>query len=400
VQRVDAPMPLATDETGLVLSGGGARASYQVGALRAIAKLLPKSVHQPFPVICGTSAGAINAAMLGTHADSFRRGVACLLRWWRRIDVTDVYRADVATLVRHAANLIANLAGGGHGPRRAATLLDNAPLAELLGAGIDLGRVRAHLDAGHLHALGINATSYGSGQAVTFFEARQGVGPWQRVRRRGERCRLATSHLMASAAIPFVFPAVRVGTDYYMDGSVRQMAPLAPALHLGAKRIVAVAVGQFAGQPAPAGATAYPSLGQVAGHALASVFLDNLAADLERLHTVNRLASLAPAGLLAASGVDARHVDVLVLLPTHDLGELALSYADRLPRGIHYLLRGHGSMQGTGASLLSYLLFDRAYCRELLRQGYADAMARRDELIAFLGSSSVSFIPLFPPELR
>ncbi len=178
-------MPPAANVTGLVLSGGGARAAYQVGALRAIAKLMPRDQRQPFPIICGTSAGAINAALLGSNADSFRRGVARLVRWWRRIVVTDVYRGDLVTLARHAVRLIGSLGGGGHGPRGAPTLLDNTPLAALLRAGIDLSRVKAHIESGHLRALGINATSYGTGHAVTFFEAAATVAEWRRARRRG-----------------------------------------------------------------------------------------------------------------------------------------------------------------------------------------------------------------------
>ena len=386
--------------TGLVLSGGGARAAYQVGALRAVARLLPRSNAQPFPVICGTSAGAINAALLASNADSFRRGVARLLRWWRRIRVTDVYRADLVTLTRHAARLIGSLGGGGHGPWGAPTLLDNAPLAGLLRSGIDLSQVRAHIESGHLRALGINATSYGTGHAVTFFEGASDVAEWWRARRRGERCRLGTEHLMASSAIPFVFPAIRVGGDYYMDGSVRQIAPLSPALHLGAKRIVVLAVGQFTGQSTSAATYAaqaprQPSLGQIAGHALSSVFLDNLGVDLERLHQVNGLLSLLPPGEATERNRAAAHVDAFVLSPTRDLGTLALGYADRLPRGVRYLLRGHGSTHGTGANLLSYLLFDRAFSRVLLKEGYDDAMARRDELAGFLRGAPAG-LPLFP----
>ena len=394
-------MALAEHETGLVLSGGGARVAYQVGALRAIAKLMPKGGAQPFPVICGTSAGAINAALLASNADSFRRGVARLVRWWRDIRVTDVYRADLFTLARHAARLIGILGGGGHGPRGAPTLLDNAPLAALLRSGIDLSRVRTHIESGHLRALGINATSYGTGHAVTFFEGASDLAEWRRARRRGERCRLAREHLMASSAIPFVFPAIRIGGDYYMDGSVRQIAPLAPALHLGAKRIVVLAVGQFNGQSASAAAARHhPSLGQIAGHALSSVFLDNLGADLERLHQVNRLLSLLPPDEASRGTPAASHVDVFVLSPARDLGALALRYADRLPRGVHYLLRGHGSMAGTGANLLSYLLFDREFARVLLKQGYDDAMARRHELVGFLRGAAAGYPPLSPLELR
>ena len=383
-------------ETGLVLPGGGARAAYQVGALRAIARVLGKRATQPFPVICGTSAGAINAAVLGMHADAFRRGVARLLRWWRRIAVTDIYRADFATLGRHGLQLLASLGGGGLGPERAASLLDNAPLRKLLVSGIDTARIGAHIDAGNLRAVAINATSYGSGHAVTFYDGAPTLGPWHRVRRRGERGRLEIDHVMASAAIPLVFPAVRLGDDYYMDGSVRQIAPLAPALHLGATRVVVIAVGQFSGQAGVPATPHYPSLGQIAGHALSSVFLDNLAADLERLHTINRLADI----VRSPHGSNVRHVDVLVHAPTRDLGALALAYAHRLPGGVRYLLRGFGSTRGTGANLLSYLLFDHEYCRALMRQGFADAMARRDEIVAFLGEGSVNFMPLFPPEWR
>jgi NTE family protein len=383
-------------ETALVLPGGGARAAYQVGALRAIAQLLGKQSVHPFPVICGTSAGAINAAVLGTNADSFRSGVARLLRWWRAIAVTDVYRADLVTLTRHGLQLVASLGGGGLGPERATSLLDSTPLRRLLTAGIDTSRIRAHIDAGNLHAVAISATSYGSGHAVTFYDAQARLAPWRRVRRRGERCRIAIDHVMASAAIPLVFPAVRLGEDYYMDGSVRQIAPLAPALHLGAARVVVIAIGQFTGQSVAPAAPRYPSLGQIAGHALSSVFLDNLGADLERLYAINRLAALED----SHAGADARHIDVLVLAPSSDLGALAVQYRRRLPRGVRYLLRGLGSTRGTGSNLLSYLLFDREYCRALMRLGYDDAMARREEIVAFLAESAVRFIPIFPPEWR
>ena len=389
-------MASVRSETGLVLPGGGARAAYQVGALRAIAQVLPKKSIQPFPVICGTSAGAINAAVLSANADSFRRGVARLLRWWRAINVTDVYRADLVTLTRHGLQLVATLGGGGLGPERATSLLDSTPLRKLLSAGIDTETIHAHIEAGNLHAVAISATSYGSGHAVTFYDAAPELAPWHRVRRRGERCRLEIDHVLASSAIPLVFPALRIGDDYYMDGSVRQIAPLAPALHLGAARVVVIAIGQFTGQSMNAAAPRYPSLGQIAGHALSSVFLDNLAADLERLHAINRLATTT--GLHGHA--DARRVDVLVLAPSSDLGALAVQYAHRLPRSVRYFLRGLGSTRGTGSNLLSYLLFDREYCCALMQLGYADAMARRDEIVAFLADSTARFIPLFPPEWR
>jgi len=384
--------PLAT---GLVLSGGGARAAYQAGALAAIAAILGKRRRRPFSIISGTSAGAINAAMLAIHADDFRRGVARLTRWWRNVAVDDIYRADFATLSSHGMRFLAAMVGAGRAPEGAASMLDNGPLGSLLERALDMSRIALHCASGALSAIAINATSYTTGHAVTFFEGTDDHAPWKRTRRRGQRANLTVAHLVASTAIPFIFPAARVGDDFYMDGSVRQITPLSPALHLGAKRLVVIAVGQFFGQrkdAAPA-APEYPSFAQIAGHALSSVFLDNLGADLERLTQMNRLLALLPSRRLERSGLVLRHADALVLAPSVDIGSIALAHARRLPAGVRTLLRGFGSTRGAGANLLSYLLFDRTFCRTLLRLGYDDTLARRDELTAFLDVRRTNFLP-------
>jgi len=384
--------------TALVLSGGGARAAYQAGALRGIAAILGKRRKSPFPVISGTSAGAINAATLAIHADEFRLGVARLVRWWRRIGVDDVYRADFATLSLHGARFLASIVGVGSPPADAASMLDSAPLGTMLERVLEFDRLDGHLKSGALSALAVNATSYATGQAVTFFQGGADFLPWQRTRRRGERCRITHAHLMASAAIPFIFPAMQVGEDFFMDGSVRQIAPLSPALHLEAQRIVVIAVGQFAGQTTVTpGPPQYPSFAQVAGHALSSIFLDNLGADLERMMQLNRIVGMVPKARLAKRGVRLRNVDALVLAPGSDLGPLALRFADRLPHAVRTLLHGFGSTRGTGANLLSYLLFDRGFCRALLDLGYNDTMARKDEIAAFLDPARTTFIPLYWP---
>jgi len=389
----------ATAPTALVLSGGGARAAYQAGVLRAVAGILGKGRARPFPIICGTSAGAINAAALATEADDFRRGVAQLVRWWRRIGVADVYHGDLGTLSRHGMRFLAAMTGVGSPPPGAASMLDNAPLATFLQRVADLDRVRGHVAQGALTALAINATSYDTGQAVSFFEGAAECSSWQRTRRRGERARLGSDHLMASTAIPFIFPAVRLAGEYYMDGSVRQITPLSPALHLGARRIFVIGVGQFAGLRAPVKTDPppYPSFAQIAGHALSSIFLDNLGADLERLTQMNRLVDVLPPAKLARKGIRLAHVDAMMQAPSRDLGPLALAFADRLPAGVRTLLRGFGSTRGTGANLVSYLLFDRDFCRALLAEGYRDAMARRDEIAAFLDGESPQFLPLYMP---
>jgi len=386
--------------TALILPGGGARAAYQVGALRALAQLCKRGDPLPFPILCGTSAGSINAAMLAIHADDFRRGVARLMRWWLRVQVRDVYRADLATLSRHGMRWLADMLGGRPGPDQAAAMLDNSPLRALVRDGIDFARVDDRLRDGTLHALSVNATSYSTGFAITFFAGQPSLKPWRRMRREGRRVALGHDHLLASTAIPFVFPAVSLDDDWYMDGSVRMLTPLAPALPLGARRIVVVAVGQFAGQRAAPGAhPGYPSFAQTAGHALSSIFLDNLGADLERLHQINRIASACAADEIARRGLALGHVDAFVLAPSRDLGETALQYAPQLPLGIRTLLRGFGSTRGTGANLTSYLLFQPGFIRALIALGYADAMARREELEAFLAGSAPAFSPVLPPEL-
>jgi NTE family protein len=389
-------------ETAIVLSGGGARAAYQIGALRAIARILGRSSTTPFRVICGTSAGAINAALLAANADSFRRGVARLMRLWRNIEVGHVYQADFATVSTHGMRWLASVLTGRPGPSHTASMFDSSPLRTLLGREFDPDQIAAHIADARLHALSINATSYTTGHAVTFFQGESTVLPWERIRRRGERARISVDHLLASSAIPFIFPAARVGDDFYADGSVRQIAPLSPALHLGARRMLVIAVGQFVGQQVAPGQTQqpphYPSFAQVAGHALSSIFLDNLGADLERMQRLNAVLNLVSPRVQEVHP-EIVHIDTLVVGPTRDLGRLATQYAHRLPSGVRYLLRGLGTTEGTGASLLSYLLFDREYCRELLALGYSDAMARHDEIEAFLAGDTAGYLPFIPAEL-
>jgi len=382
-------MAQGESETAIILGGGGARAAYQVGALRAIARILGRSGRIPFPVLCGTSAGAINAAVLAINADDFRRGIARLLRWWRRVSVAEIYRADFAALSRHSAQFLASFLMGARPPPGVAALLDNAPMAYLVDREFDFGRIKTHIASGDLRALSINATSYSTGHAVSFFEGDPSLAAWHRTRRRGQPARLSRAHLLASTAIPFIFPAGRIDDDYFMDGSVRQLSPLSAPLNLGARRVLVLAVGQFSGQRAApaAGPAAYPSFAQAAGHALSTIFLDNLAADLERMTQVNRLVDLIPTPQLRDSGIHVGHVEALVLAPSKDLGTLAMRFEDRLPNAVRALLRALGSTQGTGANLTSYLLFDRDFCRALIDLGYADTMARRAEVIDFFAGA-------------
>jgi NTE family protein len=387
--------------TAVVLSGGGARAAYQVGALRGVARILGRQRASPFAVITGTSAGALNAATLAVHADHWRVGLAHLIRLWRTIEVDDVYRARFLAVATHGMRWLASVLIGARGPKAAASMLDNTPLRKLLLRTLDLSRVASCVAAGHLHALAINATSYTSGQAVAFFDGDASIATWQRTRRRGVRAAIGVEHLLASTAIPFIFPAARIGDDWYADGSMRQIAPISPALHLGARRILVIGVGQFTGsapRPQRAGPAPYPSFAQVAGHALSSIFLDNLGADFERMQALNHAWTLIP-GDVQQHHPEIDHVDALLLAPSRDLGQMALPYVDQLPAGVRHLLRGIGGNSPSGANLLSYLMFDRSYTRELLRLGYADALAQQEVIAAFLAGDQAQYLPLFPTDL-
>jgi NTE family protein len=371
---------------GLVLSGGGARAAYQVGVLRAIAEMVPTGSPSPFRVLCGTSAGAINAAAIAADATDFRRGVRRLLSVWKNFHAGQVYRSDPRGVAACAARWLAAVLLGGLGKRNPISLLDNAPLAGLLARHLDFTGIRRSIDRGALTALAVTASGYTSGESISFFEGTPALEEWRRSRRVGVRSEIGVAHLMASAAIPFMFPPVRLTHEYFGDGSMRQIAPISPALHLGADRVMIVSVASVAGrkstQPATCGC---PSLAQIAGHALNSIFLDALEADLERLERINRTV-----GHLHATGGDARaialkRVDYIVLSPSQELEQIAARHLGALPRSVRFFLRGVGAMRRSGSNLASYVLFERPFCRALLHLGYEDTMGRRDEVMRFLG---------------
>lgn len=371
-------------KVGLIMTGGGARAAYQVGVLRALAELLPAEVHTPFPIICGTSAGAINAAVLAMNAGDFRRGVRRLMAVWKNFRVHHVYRADPWGAISNSARWIYTVLTGGAFDNRPVSLLDNAPLAVLLGRQLDFTAIQRAIDAGHLAAFSVTCSGYTSGQSVTFFQGVPGLQPWQRARRIGVPMPITLEHLLASSALPFIFPPVHINREYFGDGSMRQIAPVSPALHLGADRLLVVGVGRQQ-QLERVRAETHPSLAQIAGHALNSIFLDSLEVDLERLQRINRTIEMIPPETLERSNYPLHEVEFRVITPSEELERIAVTHAGELPLTIRMLLHMVGAMRRSGANLLSYLLFERSYCRALIRLGYQDTMARKDELTAFLG---------------
>jgi NTE family protein len=376
----------------LVLTGGGARAAYQVGVLQAIAKILPKSRATPFPILCGTSAGAINAAALAADAPDFRKAVNRLLAVWRNFHAHHVYRSDLPEVIATGVRWLAALMVGGLGRGNPVSLLDNAPLRALLQHAIDFQNIDRSIADGTLDALSVAASSYSTGQSVTFFHSSHGIEPWTRVRRVGVPGKIRADHLLASAAIPFIFPAVRVGRDYLGDGSMRQLAPVSPALHLGAGRVVVVAVGRSGQSRERAKTPEHPSLAQIAGHVLNSIFLNTVESDLERLEGTNATLSAVPSHVVQNHGTKVRRVEALLISPSEDVEAIALKHAHELPGAIRFLLRGVGGLRESGSNVLSYVLFEKGFCRELIRLGYRDAVERRNELSAILqcGESQAS----------
>jgi NTE family protein len=370
---------------GLVMSGGGARAAYQAGVLRAVASMLPRRSPNPFRIICGTSAGAINAAGLACKAEHFDRAVLHLVRAWSRLHIREVYRSNLQRACAHALqSVIALLVGREHRTRPLA-LLDCSPLHSLLDGLIDFTGIRRSIESGHLGALCVTAASYTSGDSVSFFEGEDELQPWQRSRRVGRRARIGLEHVLASCALPFAFPPVRVGSEHFGDGSMHQLAPISAALHLGADRVFVIGVGSPVHHsrlvPEPC---EWPSLAQIAGHILDAIFIDTLDADLERLQRVNRTIGLIPHESHPDQSLPLRGVQTLVVRPSRPLDDLAAPYVAELPRAVRFMLRRAGALAPNGGRILSYLLFEPGYCRRLVRLGFADARARREEIIAFL----------------
>ena len=381
------PSASAQSKTALILTGGGARAAYQAGVLKAIREMLPDPKRNPFPIICGTSAGAINAASLAVFAEDFGAGVDHLNHVWGNFHARQVYRADPIGIARSGARWLSALAFGwltNYAPR---SLLDNSPLRALLKRTLDFEKIQRAIDNHALHSVSITCSGYATGQSVSFFQGRADLEPWRRTQRVGTHVKLTLDHLMASSAIPFVFPSVHVNREWFGDGSMRQIAPISPAIHLGADKVLVVGAGRMTAEDARPGAERYPSLAQIAGHALSSIFLDSLSVDLERTMRINQTLSMIPEEIRKQNNVGLRPIDVLVIAPSERLDEMAAQHADALPRSVRMLLSGIGAMNRRGGALTSYLLFEKPYTQALIDLGYRDAAARADEVREFLGVS-------------
>ena len=372
---------------GIVLGGGGARAAYQVGVIKAMAEMLPSGSPLPFPIVCGTSAGAFNAAALASFANNFQRAAASLLRIWGNFHTHHVYRSDTWGVSKTGAKWLAAMMLGGLGKRNPVYLLDRAPLRELIQKHMPLSNIQRFIDKGYLHALSVSASGYTSGESLAFFQGASSIHPWNRSRRRGVACEITVDHLMASSAIPLLFEAIKIHREYFGDGSMRQIAPVSAALHLGADALLVVGNNRSEDEEPHERkkVTRYPSLAEIGGFALDSIFLDSLDADIERLHRINKTVSSIPQKHLNKGDVGLKHIDTVVITPSQDLGDLAHEHVQDMPKTIRFLMRGIGAHSEEGSSsLMSYLLFEKPYCQKLIRLGVDDTLKKRDEILELI----------------
>jgi NTE family protein len=383
---------MSDSQLALVLTGGGARAAYQVGFLRYLASHYPEISPG---ILTGVSAGGMIAAHLAARSGGFADAVEQLSEVWQSLQMDHVFRVDPRELTMRSARWALRLVSGGTPVSPTArSLVDTTPLHEFVRRVLapepdgSIPGIAANLEAGRLCAVTLTASSYTTGQSITWVQGAEGCGvrSWERPQRKGIETMLRVDHVMASAALPLFFPAINVDGAWYGDGGIRLTAPLSPAVHLGARRIMAVST-RYARSRAEADVPAlagYPPPAQVVGVLLNAVFLDLLDTDALRLDQINGLLDRLPPQ--ARDGL--RHIDLLILRPSQDLGKLATDYESDLPRTFRFLIRGLGSRETRSNDMLSLLMFQPQYISRLIELGEADAHARAAEVEAFLQRAS------------
>ncbi|WP_040552040.1 patatin-like phospholipase family protein [Rheinheimera nanhaiensis] len=374
------PTPSANRKTALLLTGGGARAAYQVGVLKAIAQQYPRSSKLPFQIISGTSAGAINGAAMACYASCFHLGVKKLEWIWRNFHTNQVYYSDYIRVFRQLLRGIFSAFQADYANKQPVSLFDNKPLKQLLTKVLDLKRIDRNIMGGYLSSVSVTASCYNNGDSISFFQS-DSAQEWRRAKRCGQRTLLGVHHLMASAAIPLVFPSVRIHQQYFGDGSVNQLAPLSAPIHLGADKILIVGVADPRKNEPSQRMLHHPDLATIAGHLLDTVFTDTLNSDLERMQRVNNTINT-----MTEHGVptNLKPINSLLINPSQNFGQLASEHFLSLPLAVRTMLRITGIRQHSDSSLASYLLFEQDYTRRLIQLGYDDAMAQMDAIMAFL----------------
>ncbi|MGS0681155.1 patatin-like phospholipase family protein [Shewanella sp. 125m-7] len=368
------------NKTALVLGGGGARAAYQVGVLKAIVQFYPRNHGIPFRIICGTSAGAINATSIATHASCFHLGVRKLEWVWRHVHAQKVYQASISGVLKHLSKMALKGLQSDGVSTTAGSLFNSEPLRGLLNNLISFERIDRNINSGALEAVSLDTSCYNNSRSVTFFQANAHVNDWQRARRHGVRTRLNTDHLLASSAIPMVFPSIRLNQEYYGDGSVHQLAPLSSPIHLGADKIMVINL-ESPHKVQAKELDHHPKTATIAGHLLDTIFSDTLNSDLERLERINSTLSLIPEQ--SRDQLSLKTIETLVIKPSEDLSTMASRYFQDMPFAIKTMLKTLGINEHSDSSIVSYLLFEQGYCSALIDLGYEDAMCQIDDIKRF-----------------
>lgn len=366
--------------TALILPGGGARGAYQVGVLKAICEIQGCSKNL-FPVICGTSAGAINAAVIASHAHDMQAGVRNLEMFWRSMKCERIYRTDAWTVLKSGLRFAVTLLSAGMIAGHPKSLLDNEPLREFLSSELKLEGIDTAIAQNALQAVSVTASGYISAGATSYYQAAEGIQPWERPRRKGIPTKLQLSHLMASTALPFIFPAERIGNEYFGDGGMRLTAPLSPAIHLGADRILVIGTRDERQDLPPGTPPEYPSAGEIGGYLLDTIFMDTLNADLARLNRINQTLKLVSKEQRKKTNLI--EIDSLVIKPSRDLRDITRAHVHEIPKSVQILLRTIGGW-GRDWRMASYLLFASSYCSELIDLGYTNGMESEVDLRRFL----------------
>ncbi len=369
--------PKEPPKIGLILTGGGARAAYQIGVLKAIMTQLPRNQKSPFKVISGTSAGAINAVTLATHASCFNLGVKKSEWVWKNFTTNQVYVSSWFGVFSHLfQNFMSRFTKNGQ--ERATSLLNNEPLKQLLKQVVNFQRIDRNILSDHLTAISVSASSYTDGDSIAFFQSSE-RGEWQRAKRKGVKTVLTARHLMASSAIPLMFPSIKIGDSYFGDGAIHQLSPLSPTIHLGAEKILIIGVEQPDKDKYYGKSEFHPNSAAITGHLLDTVFTDSLNSDLERLERINRTLDFA-------SGEDTglKKIETLSINPSRDFNKLARNYYRHLPPAIRFLMRFFGVKPNVDSALLSYILFEKPFTEKLIDVGYEDGLNQLDEIMSFL----------------
>ena len=374
-----------SSKNALVLTGGGARAAYQVGVLSAIAKFIPRNHGIPFPILCGTSAGAVNTTALGCYASCFNLGVKKLAWIWKNLDTAKIYHNDTKGVFGHIGQGMLASFQADYANKLPRSLLNNAPLRDLLNSVMNFKRIDNNILRGYLSAVSVTASSYNTGNSISFYQAEENIESWDRAKRCGQPTQLNSEHLMASASIPLVFPSIKIKDQHFGDGSVHQLSPLSPAIHLGAERIFVIGVdqprkevhvGENSGHP--------PTAATIAGHLLDSIFADTMNSDLERMERINETLKLIPQ-TKKDNMEGLKHIDSFIINPSHDFNAIALNYYYDLPLPVRLLLRSAGINNDSESSIISYLLFEKNFCSELIKLGFEDALEQESQIKGFLG---------------